>query len=264
PNVKVVYTRYYDRHKQPADYYMFIPRFVNNGHMASGAFPPAEIVYEEKVDDTTIGVISKRVAPFEKQAADAEKQKNFAEAIRLYNQEVQARPKNDVAWMGLVRCYQATQDFPNMKKALDGALKLSNTYNTVHFFYGIYYMNTGDKTKAKEAFEKAVDLNYKNSAAHYYLASLYGQEGNPAKVVEAIEMYDKTGGNIAQAYDMGINAAQATGNTLLATFWKAKKAYFNKNYQESFNLVRQALRIDPKYKPALDLNKVYEESLKNN
>lgn len=261
PSVKVIYARYYDRQKQPADYYMFIPRFVNRGHMASGAYPPADVVYEEKLNGSTIGAISKRMAQWEKEAADAEKEKNYDEAIRLYNKEVQARPKNEAAWMGLVRSYQAKQDFPNMKKALDGVLPLSESYNTTHFFYGIYYMNTGDMANAKSSFEKAVDLNYKNSAAHYYLASLYGREGNSAKVVEAIEMYDKTGGNIAQAYDMGVQAANATGKQMLSLYFQAKKAYFSKDYQGSFNFVKQALRMDPDYKPAQDLNKVYEASL---
>ncbi len=262
PNVKVRYTRYYDRNKQPTDYYMFIPRFVNKGHMSSGAWPPAEVVYEEKVGDTVIGAISKRANPYEKQAADAEKEKNFAEAIRLYNQEVAANPKNEAAWMGLAKCYQLTRDFPNMKKALDSALPLSESYNSVHFYYGIYYMNTNDMAKAKVSFEKAVDLNYKNSAAHYYLASLYGQEGQAQKVVEAIELYDKTGGNIAQAYDMGINAADQTGQQALKLYFQAKKAYFEKKYQESFNFVKQALNADKNYKPAQELNKVYEASLK--
>jgi tetratricopeptide (TPR) repeat protein len=260
PKVKVVYARYYDRQKVPADYYMFIPRFVENGHMASGSFPPAEVVYEEKVDGALIGAISKRAAPYEKEASDAETAKNYAEAIRLYDMETKARPKNEAAWMGLIRCYQAQQDFPNMKRALDAVLPLAENYNSTHFYYGIYYMNTGDQANAKASFEKTVDVNYKNSAAYYYLASIYGQEGDADKVVEAIEMYDKTGGNVAQAYDMGINAANSTGNTLLNLYFQAKKAYFNKDYQNSFNLVKQALGADPDYKPALDLNKVYEAS----
>lgn len=262
PNVKVVYARYYDRQKLPADYYMFIPRFVNKGHLESGAFPPADVVYQETIDGVLVGAVSKRMAQYEKEAADAEKAKNYTEAIRLYNLEAAARPKNEAAWMGLIRCYQANRDFPNMKKALDNVLPLSESYNTTHFYYGIYYINSGDNANAKASFEKTVDLNYKNSAAHYYLASIYGQEGNAAKVVDAVELYDKTGGNIPQAYDMGINAANQTGKRMLSLYFQAKKAYFSKDYQGSFNFVKQALNLDPDFKPAQDLNKVYEASMK--
>ena len=265
PSCKIYYSRYYDRLKKyPADYYMFIPRFVNEGHIDSGVWPPANIVYEEKVNGVTIGAISKRESPVERQAAEAEQAKNFTEAIRLYNQELAQRPKNEAALTGLIKTYQQTQDWPNMKATLDKLLPLGDSYNTAHYYYGIYYLNTADPQNAKASLEKAVDLNYKNSAAHYFLSSIYAQEGNHAKVVDAITLYDDTGGNIAQAYASGANSASKIGERALALYFQAKKAYFEKDYQGSFSLVKQSLNIDPDFEPAVKLNKVYEDSQKQN
>ncbi len=262
PSAVVRYARYYDRLKYPADYYMFIPRFVNESHIESGVFPPADVVYEEKINGVTIGAISKRVATTEKDAADAEKTKNYQEAIRLYKQEIAQRPKNDAALVGLIKCYQQTRDWPNMKTTVDQLLAIGETYNSAHYYDGIYYLNVADQQNAKGALERAVDLNYKNSGAHYFLANIYGQESNAAKVVEHIKLYDSTGGTIPAAYDSGIAAANQTGERALSLYFQAKKAYLAKDYQGSFNLVKQSLRIDDSFKPAVELNKVYEESLK--
>ena len=264
PNVKVYYRRYYDRLKYQADYYMFIPRFVNKGHIESGVWPPADIVYEEKVNGVTIGAISKRVNTLEKEAADAEKAKDFQSAIRLYKQELEQRPKNDAALVGLIKSYQQIGDWPNMKATIDQLLPLSDSYNTAHYYLGIYYLNVQDPQKAKVALERAVDLNYKNSAAHYFLSNIYAQEGNMAKVVDAITLYDSTGGNIPQAYATGAAAANQTGKKALSLYFQAKKAYLEKDYQGSWSLVKQSLKLDDSFKPAVDLNKVYEESAKQN
>jgi len=262
PSAKIYYARYYDRLKYPGDYYMFIPRFVNEGHIKSGVWPPANIVYEEKLNGVTIGAISKRESPIEKQAGDAEKAKNFPEAIRLYNQELAIRPKNEIALVGLIKSYQQTKDWANMKTTIDKLLTLSDSYNTAHYYYGIYYLNVGDTQHAKASLEKAVHLNYKNAAAHYFLSTIYAQEGNHAKVVEAITLYDDTGGNLGQAYAIGANAANALGKKALALYFQAKKAYFEKDYQGSFSLVKQSLKLDPDFEPAVKLNKVYEDSQK--
>lgn len=264
PSCKVYYSRYYDRLKYPADYYLFIPRFVNEGHIESGVWPPADIVYEEKIKGVTIGAISKVADRTERQASEAAKAKNFPESIRLYNQVLTKYPKSDAALTGLIKSHQQSGDWANMKANIDKLLPLSDSYNTAHYYDGIYYLNQGDTQKAKVSLEKAVDLNIKNATAHYFLASIYAQEGNHEKVVAAIEQFDDTGGNIPQAYDYGANAAAKLGKRAIALYFQAKKAYFAKDYAGSFNLVKQSCNIDPNYEPALALKKVYEDSQKQN
>ncbi len=260
PNVKVGYTRYNERGEKDGDYFMFISRFVNKDLIYNGAWPPAEVVYEEKAGGTVLGAISKRNKElYDFNASKAEKEKDHAKAIELFTKEVQTHPKNETAWLGLANNYFQMRNFAKMKESIDAYQKLSDTHINGLMALALYYMNTNDTENAKATLEKMTKVNYKYNASYYYLAPIYARENQPNKAIEAIEKYDEVGGNIAQAYDIGIQLAQQLNMRVQELYFQAKKAYFQQKGTESFNFLKQALAVDPDYEPAKKLNEAFEE-----
>lgn len=262
PHVKVGYVKYADRYKYKTDYFLFISRFVDTEMIKNGHFPPANVVYEEKADDVILGAITTRPASFDAEANQVLKNKDFQKAAELYAKQIAADPYNESTLENAIKNAMMMQDFPTMKTYVDQLEALSGSYVSGAYYKGMYFNNTGNFAEAKKYLEKAVDLNYKYSAAYFYLAGIYARENNAAKGVEAISMFDKVGGKIPQAYDMGIQMASQLNNTEQVTYFQAKKAYFQKDFQNSYNLIKKVLKMNPNHEQALQLNKVYEASFK--
>ncbi len=260
PNVKVGYLTYSDRYKYPTDYYMFIPRFVDKGLIDNGHFPPNDVVYEEKADGVLLGVITKRVANYDAEAFQAAKDRNFTEAARLYEQQLQVDPNNESTLENAIKNAISLQDNNLLKKYADKLASLSDSYPDGAYYQGVYYNNTGNVEEAKKYLEKTVALNYKYSPAYYYLAAIYARESNFTKALDAVEMYDHVGGNAPQVFDIGIQTATQLGAKNKALYFQAKKGYFQKDFQNSYNLVRQSLSLDPTYERAVKLEEVYKKS----
>jgi tetratricopeptide (TPR) repeat protein len=260
PNAKVGYTRYNERGNKDGDYFMFISRFVNNDLMKSGAWPPAEVIYEEKAGGAVLGAISKRGSGmYDLQASKAEEAKDLGKAIEFYIKETQQNPKNETAWLGLANNYMQQRNFPKAKEAIDAFQKLSDTHINGLMALALYYLNTGDTANAKTTLEKMTKVNYKYNASYFYLTSIYARENQPLKAIAAVEKYDEVGGNAVQIYDTGIQLAQQLNKRAQELYFKAKKAYFQQNGSEAFSLLKQALAVDPDYEPAVKLNKAFEE-----
>ncbi len=263
PNVKVKYTRYRNRHQHKADYYMFYSRFVNKDLLLNDAWPPAETVYEAKAGDITLAAISKNPQNLDAQAYEAEKSKDFDSAIRLYEQEINRHPKNEAATLALANSYIATQQYPQAQATLDKLFKLSPTYNNGLFAQGVYYVQTQQQDKARQTFERVVDLNYKYSSAYYYLTSIAAQENRFGDALKYMDLYDREGGNVAQAYQMGIQLAKQKGDKTRELYYSAKLSYVQGNYQESMKQLQQALSYDRDYEPAVKLDKAFKEAIAN-
>jgi len=257
PNVKVSYARYNDRYKHNADYHLFIPRFVDRNLIVNGAYPPKDAVYEEFVDGIAVGTVSKRNTKFDNQGFEAAKIGNHGEAIRLYEQALQVEPNNDAALLGLADAALRSQNMPKMQEATGKLVELSDTYVNGMFTQGIYFFNSGDLANAEKTFARITELNYKFSSSYYYLSAIYGRQNKFVEAVANVEQYDKYGGNQAQAYDLGANAAARTGAKYKELYFKAKKLYHQKDYNNSAQLIQESIALKSDYAPAADLYKAY-------
>lgn len=264
PNVKVGYCPYTDRYKYATDYFMFISRFVDKGLIDNGHYPPKEVVYEERVAGTLLGVITRRPANYDAEAAKAAREKNYTEAARLYDLQLKADPANESTLENAIKNAMILQDNQKMKQYADQLAALSDSYPSGAYYLGVYFNNQNNPVEAKKYLEKTVDLNYKYSPAYYYLASIYARENNLTKALSAVEMYDHVGGNAPQLFDLGVQVATQSGDKAKSLYFQAKKEYLQEEYQKSYSLIQQSLAINPNYERAIKLNEVYEKSLAKN
>ncbi|MFK7948796.1 MAG: glycosyltransferase [Saprospiraceae bacterium] len=237
------------------DYMISFHRFKNEGLIESGAWPLGEVLYEEKVDGVTIGAVSKRTDKFTKAGKDAEKAGNYTLAAENYKKGIKANPKNEQAHIGLINAYSRSQNYPEMKKAIDEALKITDSHVTIVSNLGLYYLQTGDNANAIKTFEEVIDLNFKSTPAYYYLALAYNGNKEGLKAINALEQFAINNGNIPQAYQLAI---QLTANAKYQQlYFQAKQAYFSNNFQQAYTLVQQSIQQGNNYAPAVE----FKESL---
>ncbi|MEM6725981.1 MAG: phospholipid carrier-dependent glycosyltransferase, partial [Bacteroidota bacterium] len=261
PNIRVRYVRYNDRERRDWDYGMFYTRFIDRNFLKNEAWPPGEIVYEEKVGDVTIGAITKRGEPYDFQAYKATQDKDFAEALRLYELEAQQHPKSEAALMGMANSALQVKDFEKMKSALDRLMEISDTYVSGVGLLGIYYVQTGQIPQAKATFKRAVELNYKYTTGYYYLTIIAQQENEVNNILDYVKAFDEHGGRIPAMYEIGRQVADQKGERALSLYLQAKLLYFQRNTQESYNLLTQSIQLDPDYGPAKSLMEQYQAAL---
>lgn len=260
PNVRVIYTRYNDRHKKPADYYFFYTRFVNEGLLKSGAWPPAEVIHEVQAGGVPLASVSKRTTSYDLEGFQLEQSNNLQGALSAYQKEVEAHPKNELAWMGIASTQYRMGNFPASKEAIDQMLGLSSTHLNHMIWKGLYHKAVGELEEAKASFERCIELNYKSNIVYYHLATIYAGEQNMQRVLSLLEKFDLHNGNLPQAYDMAMGAANALGDKWKAMYFQAKKAYFQKDYQNSYRLLNQALPYLRDFEPANKLKELYDRS----
>ena len=73
-------------------------------------------------------------------------------------------------------------------------------------------------------------------------------------------MYDHVGGNATQVFDIGIQTANQLGSKSKSLYFQAKRGYLQKDFQNSYNLVKQSVALDPTYERAVKLEEVYNKS----
>jgi tetratricopeptide (TPR) repeat protein len=250
----------YDRRedRDDWDYLISFHRFKNEGLIKSGAWPLGEVIYEEKIDGVTIGSISKRTDKFGKAGKDAEKANNFPLAIENYKKAIEANPKNEQAHIGLINAYSRTQDYPEMKKSVDAAMKLTESHVTILSNLGLYYLQTGDNANAIATFEKVIDLNFKSTPAYYYLALAYNNNQESLKAIGTLEKFADNSGNIPQAYQLAI---QLTANSKYQQlYFQAKQAYFQGNFQGAYQAVSQSVQAGNNYEYAVRFKEALEKA----
>jgi tetratricopeptide (TPR) repeat protein len=260
-NIRVIYVRYHEREKKAWDYGIFYSRFINRKFLINEAWPPGEIVHEEKVDNVPLGVVVKRKSSPKGEAGIAFAKKDWPKAAALLEEIVKENPKNESALLLLSQTYSMLRKWPEMKVALDKLMALSDLYSNTWGMMGAYYMNVNKPKEAKKAFEKATEINYKYTFGNFHLARMYSQENNFPAAMKCLEDFDAYGGKPVQGYDLAIQIAQKTGNNAQQYYFTAKKMSINRNWDGALPMLEQALTIDPDYEPAIKMQRGYDAAI---
>ena len=118
-----------------------------------------------------------------------QKEKNFKEAIKNYENVIKIDPSIVFAYHNLGLVYVELGNVDQAKKNFQQAIKVNPLFIYSYVNLGILFQNQGQKEKAIECFEKIIELDPKNISGYNNLGLVYASLG---KYKKALNNYLKT------------------------------------------------------------------------
>ncbi|MBQ7388813.1 MAG: tetratricopeptide repeat protein [Paludibacteraceae bacterium] len=134
PNVKIIYSKYYEKYSKEWDYAAFSNVYISLFQQKNGLFPPENTILNETVDGKSVGCLIKRsdkdklAEAFKGINTDKEK------SIRIFEDYLQQHPNNEEVCCALVKIYYLLNDYEKVDFYAQKALKLMPNYNEVLFY----------------------------------------------------------------------------------------------------------------------------------
>lgn len=145
---------------------------------------------------------NKKVLPTENQAASVDSEenqktkhlyeqglkfyyeRNFSEALTLFNQVLSTDPQNYQALNSKGATYAFQGRYSEGISLIQQAIHINPEFVYARFNLGLAYELAGNYEKSIEAYEEALKLDEKDVWSYYGIASIYGRKGDVEKVIE--------------------------------------------------------------------------------
>ena len=181
---ETAFVRWAERGASDWDYLIVCTTGIGPDMIAAGAYPPANTVYQVKVDDVPVCIVLKRKQKYDLQGSEAMKKGDLEQAVTYLNKAVEAEPDNETAVISLAEIYlkQAMRDtlrselLPKVTGILDNFLKCNPLNENANIMKANCLLMSGQADEALKLCEQTINTNYKyensyNLAAQIKLAS---------------------------------------------------------------------------------------------
>lgn len=172
-NVRVIYSRYYEKYSKDWDYAIFGNVYINQFQLKHGLFPPAGVLYAPEVDGYPMSYVSKRETKQDLEGFNLEKERKYPQAIKVFESYLKEYPRNEEVWSRLGKLYFVTGQHQKAVQALDQALKLQPSLNEALYMTGLAKMELKDFGGAAQAIERMLAENKFSADALYLKASMH-------------------------------------------------------------------------------------------
>jgi len=213
-NVKVTYTRYYDRGIKDWDYSVFPNIYINPYQIRHNIYPPKNTIKEIEVDGVTVCAVIERKNKddfegnklFEK-AISTKNNQMLVQSIQLMESAIKHDKHNDIMYLNLARAYIFLNQFETARKRLQVLLSFYPDYEKAYDLYGYSYLSEAQRTGSKDLldksisyFRKAVSINKKFSTSYYNMGIAFLMKGNDQYALQSLNQCIMNNPGNKQAY----------------------------------------------------------------
>jgi tetratricopeptide (TPR) repeat protein len=213
-NIKIAYTRYYDRGEHDWDYAIFPNIYINPYQNKKGIYPPKNTIKEIKVDGVTICAIVKRENKDDflgsKLLYESQKTKDAVllnNSIALLESAIQYDNQNEIAYLNLAQAYVLSGQYSKARNKLNSLLEFYPNYDKALNLIGYSYMIEGQYTQNMAMIDKSISyylntlkINHKFSSAYYNLGLAYFMKGDDQKSLTYLNKSIESNPGNKQAY----------------------------------------------------------------
>ncbi|MCD6067100.1 MAG: tetratricopeptide repeat protein [Bacteroidetes bacterium] len=213
PNIKIVYTRYYDRSDIRWDYALFYLEHIHPFQLQNGLWPPAETIYSVKADNATLGTVLKNKSDEDYLGIKAYKTGKNDEAILHFLNYLKLVPGSEFALNGIANACLNKKEYTNAIRYAEEALLYNPDYVYALQTRAISNIQLHNNTSAitDMVFVTTNDPNY--GAGHYYLSIAYLFDKQFEKAVEHARHSLKLDPSLTDAYRILSLAYSSLGET---------------------------------------------------
>ncbi|MEG2790154.1 MAG: CDC27 family protein [Odoribacter sp.] len=188
-NIKVIYSRYYEKYSKDWDYAIFANSYINRFQLLNNLFPPEGFVYAPMVDGYPMSFVLKRQTKMELEGFELEKAGKYQEALEVFREYTKRYRCSEEIWGRMAKLYFLTGALNEADVCADKSLMLHPSLNEALYMSGMINIQRKDLNKAFKATERMLAENVSSADAYYLRALVYF---NGKKYQEAIQDINKT------------------------------------------------------------------------
>lgn len=264
-NVRVIYSRYYEKYAKDWDYAILGNVYVERFQLQHGGFPPAGNLYASTVDNYPMSCVVKRETKEDLKGFQLEKAQKYEEALAVFEQYVKNFPDNPEVWGRMSKLYYTVDRMEQGKAAAEKALQLHPKLNEALYMSVLIDLKLRDYHGAFDAVNKMLSVNSVSVDAYYLRATVYYAMKRYQEAVRDLNKalairpnYDRAlvlAGDIfrdnadyRQALKM-YQAAIKSRNSISSQVQSADMLVRMKKYPEAVQILKQAIEVQASYYP---------------
>jgi tetratricopeptide (TPR) repeat protein len=210
--VKTVYVRFNSRYNDAWDYGIFPSRFIRGPHLRAGTWPNSRAVHVVKANGVPLTAIEKDADKFAYRGQQALNRQDWQTAALEFQQEVQAHPDNELAWIGLSNAYLSLMQYGPAQEAAEKALSAAPDTESALLYKGLAALNQGNTAGALDALQRSVRVNEEYYVGYYYIALAYEQSQDPRSAFENAQKAIQQSPTFKAAYELAARALRQLGD----------------------------------------------------
>jgi len=222
---RVDFSRWYERGNNDWDYAIFTITGMMPEEIKNANFPPANTVYEIKVDDKPIALVLKRKTKDDLIGFRLKNNREFGSAIYHLKKAIEADPTNVSAYINLIESYFNSGKVDSAKIYIDQILEYVPKYEPANYMLAHYYNVTNNPDEALKILRMIREHNIKFKAAYNLAFQIYVKQ-NDLKNAERM-MLDLMATNQLdeQGFNQLISVYRAQGLDERGAYRKAYRKY---------------------------------------
>jgi tetratricopeptide (TPR) repeat protein len=172
-NIKVIYTRYYQRNDIHWDYGLFYLEHISPFQLQNKLWPPAETIYTSTAGEAVLGLVLKNISDEDHLGTIAWRAKRNDESIEHFRRYLELVPNSEFALNGIASAFYNKKEYVKALHYADQALRFNPDYTYALQTKGLCFMQAGDHAAAKQVLQSLINNDPNYSDAYYYLAIVY-------------------------------------------------------------------------------------------
>lgn len=211
--VKVRYVRFNNRYSEDWQYGIFPSRYIRGPHLRSGTWPNSKTIHTIEANGVPLLAIEENKENWVYKGQEATKQADWTGAVGYFEQEIEAHPDNELAWIGLANIYITLGNNDKGLECAQQALKIAPDLENGLLYEGLAFYNKNDLNNAMTSFGQAIKVNEEYYIAHYYLGMVHEKRKDYALAYEYAQKALENNPRFKQGYELAARALEALGNT---------------------------------------------------
>lgn len=266
-NVKVIYSRYYEKYSKDWDYALFGNVYVNRFQLQQGLYPPDGNLYSPAVDGYPVSCVVRRPTKKELKGFELEKENRIPEALQVFEEYTAEYPANEEVWSRMAKLYYVTKQYDKVLESAEKALSLHPALNEALYMQAMAYIKGGNYPAALSATERMLAQNSVSVDAHYLKALVYFSMKNYQEAINCLNKLLNIRPNDGKALLLAADIIRINGDYRQAAelYSKVVKVIPDisalthladclcriKNYAQAEQVVKKVLKAEPNYLPLL-------------
>lgn len=236
------FVRWSEKGESDWDYAIFCNTGIPPEELQNGSFPPANTVYQVKVDGKPICIVLKRKDKNDFFASQAMKKKDFPNAITHFQKAISFDKKNETALSDLSMLYLQTNRPDSSLIYSNQLLSFSPNDEQALYFKAYATFIKGNTSQAINLCQKIININFKFPAVYSLMANIYIKQNDLIsasnyleKLIDIDRLDNQTMGMLLQIYQaQGLDQANAYVK-LYSLFAEHYKKIGNKQAEKQYN-----------------------------